>query len=254
MTQGNDMTPTTATRTPSLIATLALAGSLGALAFAPAGCAKGARRADSIAPADAVRISEAHAVAYEASRISDPTKAAIRYTDALNRYDDFPAAWNNLGVALMEKGEYLDAESAFARAAEQSRTDPRPLFNRGLLWMKRHYPADARVHFNGALERDPYYLPALRGSIECDVVLRETSPQTLDHIRRALALEKDPRWIDRLESQRIKIQGHLSMPETARSLDAVDLSTPLNDAAGMPVGERERQLIEDAVKARNPGN
>ncbi len=220
------------------------------LAALTTGCAKGAKRTDNVTPAESVRIAEAHSAAFEASRATDPAKASKKYSDALNRYDDFPAAWNNLGVALMQQGEYLDAETAFARAAEQSRTDPRPLFNRGLLWLNRHYPADARRHFNEALQRDPYYLPALRGSIECDIQLRETTPETLDNIRRALLLEKDTKWLERLETQRVKIQANLALPQNPRSLDDVDLHTPLNDAAGMPVGDREKQLIEEAMKAR----
>lgn len=226
----------------------ALALSLIALAALTTACAKGAKRTDNVTPAESVRIAEAHAAAFEASRATDPAKASKRYNDALNRYDDFPAAWNNLGVALMQQGEYLDAETAFARAAEQSRTDPRPLFNRGLLWLNRHYPADARQHFNAALARDPYYLPALRGSIECDIQLRETNAETLDNIRRALLIEKDAKWLERLESQRVKIQANLAMPQAPRSLDDVDLMAPIHDAAGMPVGDREKQMIEDAMK------
>lgn len=238
-----------------LIACAALGGA--ALAVACGGCARGAPRPN-VTSAEAVRISEAHAVAYEASRISDPEKASRRYADALTRYDDFPAAWNNLGVALMARGEYLDAETAFARAAEQSRTDPRPLFNRGLLWMQRHYPADARRHFKAALERDPYYLPALRGAIECDIMLRETTPETLDNLRRALMLEKDPKWLERLESQRVKIQAGLEMPERPRSLEEIDREPPhavlpFDSAVSLPAGEREQQLIEEAIKARQQG-
>ncbi|MFM9957134.1 MAG: hypothetical protein ACKVZJ_03595 [Phycisphaerales bacterium] len=227
------------------------------LAAGLGGCARGAPRTN-VTQADAVRISEAHAVAYEASRISDPEKSSRRYVDALNRYDDFPAAWNNLGVTLMARGEYLDAETAFARAAEQSRTDPRPLFNRGLLWLQRHYPADARRYFKAALERDAYYLPALRGAVECDIMLRETTPETLDNIRRALLLEKDERWLERLEGQRVKIQAGLAMPESARSLNEMDLNParstlPADGAISLPAGERERQLIEEATKAREGG-
>ncbi len=242
------------TRSPGASAALLLAtAAIGLLG----GCAKGAKR-PTVTSAEAVRIAEAHAMASEASRIKDPEKSARRYADALNRYDDFPAAWNNLGVALMARGEYLDAETAFARAAEQSRTDPRPLFNRGLLWMQRHYPADARRYFKQALERDPYYLPALRGAVECDIILRETTPETLDNIRRALMLEKDPKWLERLESQRVKIQAGLALTESPRSLDEVDLSParsglPSDGAMGLPADERQRQLIEEAVKAREGG-
>lgn len=247
------------TKAPTRAALIACGLTLSAaLGITAGGCARGAPRAN-VTAAEAVRISEAHAVAYEASRIEDPEKAAKRYADALTRYNDFPAAWNNLGVALMARGEYLDAETAFARAAEQERTDPRPLFNRGVLWMQRHYPADARKYFKLALERDPYYLPALRGAVECDIMLRETSAETLDNIRRALLLEKDAKWLERLESQRVKIQAGLALAETPRSLDDVDLSParsplPPDGAVSMPAGERERQMIEDAIKARQGGN
>lgn len=222
-----------------------------------ASCARGHRDPARITPGDAAKIGDAHSSAYEASKVKDPSRAAQRYEEALGRYSNFPAAWNNMGVALMEQGKFLEAEQAFARAAEQSQTDPRPLFNRGLLWMRRQYPADAREHFRRALLRDPYYLPALRGQIECDVQLRQGSDETLDNIRRALMLETDPKWIERLKAQRVKIQAGLNRRELPRSLEEMDLGLPAepmeepragDGPGGRPADDRERRMIEDALQ------
>ena len=62
-------------------------------------------------------------------------------------------------------------------------------------------------------------------------------------------IEKDAKWLERLESERVKIQANLALPQAPRSLDDVDLMMPIHDAAGMPVGDREKQLIEDAMKS-----
>lgn len=231
-------------RTNCLKPTLALLAGISVLA---SGCAKGHRDPARVSAADEARIAAAHAAAYEAAHQSDPARAVRGYEEAVGRYDDFPAAWNNLGVSLMKQGKYLEAEQAFTRAAEQSRTDPRPLYNRGLLWMTRSYPADARVHFKGALERDPYYLPALRGAVECDIQLRETTDETLDNIRRALMLERDPKWLERLRAQRVKIQSGLAKKELPRSLQDMDAPLAPEPMPGREATDDEKRVLENAV-------
>jgi tetratricopeptide (TPR) repeat protein len=146
----------------------------------------------------------------KAFRADDPARAEELYISAIRQYPDFGQAWNNLGVALMAQDRFLEAGEAFDRAADLQPTDPRPPYNRGLLWFERGYLRDSMPHFLEAIERDPNYLPALRSAIRAAVLLRDTSPETLVHIRTALLIEKDEKWRNYFERQRLLIEANLS--------------------------------------------
>lgn len=145
-----------------------------------------------------------------AFRANDPDEAERLYMSALGQYPDFGQAWNNLGVVLMSKDRFLEAGEAFDRAAELEPTDPRPPYNRGLLWFDRGYLRESVPFFLESLERDPNYLAALRSAIRASILLRETSEMTLDQIKRALLIETDQKWRDYFERQRLLIEANLS--------------------------------------------
>lgn len=159
-------------------------------------------------PAEEARaLSKAVELAEEAYKSRKPVEAFEKYRLAVQEYSEFPAAWNNLGVLLMEQENYLSAAEAFATAGDLSPTDPRPIFNLGLCWDKRNYLNDARIYYRRALERDKNYLPALRGTIRADSLLNDQSEETLMLIERALALESDDAWQKWLKLQRIRIEN-----------------------------------------------
>lgn len=183
---------------------------LGAVLFS-ASCASGSRHPRApLQDSEPRRIEDAHRLAYAASQQEDPEQAILQYRAALDVYREFPAAWNNLGLLLMKQERLLEAEQAFTTAAELSATDPRPVYNRGLVWFTRGYVQEAREFFNQSLERDANYLPALRGSIRSDRLLNEGDHNTLERIRRALLLEQDERWREWMELQRIRVESTLS--------------------------------------------
>lgn len=131
------------------------------------------------------------------------------YAEAAQTDDSLSAAWNNLGVALMQAERYADADAALLLAERADPTDPRPAFNRGLLNYERGYLRIAREFFDAALQAEPQYLPALWGIIKCDRDLAQTSRQTLSLIRRAVLLETDTRYVESLERMRIEIEDQL---------------------------------------------
>jgi len=153
-----------------------------------------------------------------AFRANNPEEAERLYMSAIEQYPDFGQAWNNLGVVLMSQERFLEAGEAFDRAGDLEPTDPRPPYNRGLLWFDRGYLRESMPFFNDSLERDPNYLPALRSAIRASVLLRETSDLTLDQIKRALLLESDQKWRDYFERQRLLISAHLA--EVAKPVDS----------------------------------
>lgn len=139
--------------------------------------------------------------------------AVAYYSQAVSTYDQFHALWNNLGTALMAVDRFLQAEEAFIRATTLKPDDPRPHYNRGLLWRERGYPFEAKTHFERAIEHDPNYIDALWGSIRADITRREESRQTLDRIRTALLITTNPQHRQYLELERERIRSKLGLTE-----------------------------------------
>lgn len=144
--------------------------------------------------------------AEERGRIDE---AIAKYRAALTQYREFPAAWNNLGVVLMNEGRYLEAGECFAAASDLAVLDPRPTYNLGLTWDRAGYMEEALRYYNKALDRDPRYLPALRGSIRTERLMGAGDERTLERLKAALLLEQSPRWREWLELQRLRLESEI---------------------------------------------
>jgi len=140
----------------------------------------------------------------------DLLEALEHYASATQRDESLSAGWNNFGVALMQAERYADADAALLFAQRADPTDPRPAYNRGLLNFERGYLRNARSFFETSLEAEPQYLPALWGVIKCDRALAQMSRTTLQHVRRALLLETEPRFVETLQRLRIEIEDGLN--------------------------------------------
>jgi tetratricopeptide (TPR) repeat protein len=191
----------------ALAATIAAAGCDSGPSFSP----------DDLGPnlseTEGRRIENALRDAKRGYKAKEPERAEQFYTSAVRQYAEFGAAWNNLGVALMEQERFVEASEAFDRAAELSPDDPRPPNNRGQRLHKRGYIREAQPHFEESLQRDPAYLNALRSIISSHVRLRETDRRTLELVGRALMLEVDPDWRDFFTRQRLRIEAELESAE-----------------------------------------
>lgn len=157
------------------------------------------------------RLAQAQGLVTQAGKTEDPDKAIGLYEQAVKVYPDLAIAWNNMGIALMRQNRRQEADEAFITAGELAPNDPRPPYNRGLNWFENRYPKEARILFQQSLDRDPNYLPALRGAIEADVLTRQTGRETLDLLRRALFLERDKKWRERFELQKSRIESYLEV-------------------------------------------
>jgi tetratricopeptide (TPR) repeat protein len=148
--------------------------------------------------------------AQEADKSGRKDEAVALYRQAVQSYRDFPAAWNNLAVLLMEQQKNMEAFEAFQVAAELAPTDPRPPANMGMLWQKLGYPGDAGKFYTTALERDPNYLPALRESVLLDTQLDKVTSETANRVRRALQIETDRAWREELMRRHTIIEERLA--------------------------------------------
>lgn len=145
-----------------------------------------------------------------------PDRAIISYRKSIETYPDIPMAWNNLGVLLMAQGgeDHLAAAQAFNKAAELAPSDPLPLYNLGTLWEKVGRPDEAMKYYDEAIGRDENHLPSLRRSVLIDSLRGEGDEQTLERIHRALMIETDPWWNERLRREEIRVKQQI---ETARA-------------------------------------
>jgi len=116
----------------------------------------------------------------------------------------------DLSYLYLESGLHAQAQQALIEEAEISPADPRPSHNLGSLYLERGWPDEAARHFRRALERDPNYLPAMRGVVQIADLDRISDPDLLALVRRALMLERDPAWEAYLRRQQLRIEQQLA--------------------------------------------
>jgi tetratricopeptide (TPR) repeat protein len=203
--------------TPAQILFLAAAG---ALAFLPACTSSGPKLKDRNGATAAEQINELGRRRAEAVRLAqdaetyeqdDPAKAIETYKAALREDDSLHNAWNNLGMLLMNQGQYADAVSAFQAAGDLMPGDPRPMYNIGLAYQRNGWGEEAYRHFNLALERDPSHLPSMRGFVRAAEMTGRADDSVIDVIRRATMRETDAQWKSYFERQRYRVEAVLDI-------------------------------------------
>lgn len=160
---------------------------------------RAAETADARAALDLVREGQ------RLEKAEKPEKALEAYKQAALTYRETPSAWINIGRLSMQRGESLEAAEAFSTAGELAPKDPTPIHNLGALWESLGWPNDALRYYSDALARDQDYLPSLRRSVLLDVRLGKVTELTETRLRRALILEKDPKWRELLERAQVRL-------------------------------------------------
>lgn len=124
----------------------------------------------------------------------------------------FGAAWNNLGLAFMSRAQgtdYLAAQQAFQQAVSLLPADPTPARNLGVLYEQRGFASDALQYYNQALDIDENDIPSLRGLTKAGLLTHATDPLHLDRLKRAQLMETDPRWLEIIRRERLRIENEL---------------------------------------------
>jgi tetratricopeptide (TPR) repeat protein len=123
----------------------------------------------------------------------DVAKAEYRRATLLD--PTLAEAWNNLGVALLDEGTFLDAADAFRRALNAAAPeDPRPARNLGYTYAQAGWAEEALKHYETALERSPNDLESIRGAVRVTKELNLADTKALERVRRALLLDRDEQW------------------------------------------------------------
>ncbi|MDX2130860.1 MAG: hypothetical protein SFY69_02260 [Planctomycetota bacterium] len=181
-----------------------------------AGCASNRRAGNAELPArDAQLAAELAAQGERAIDKEDWARAISLNREALRHHDGLGAAWHNLGIALMQTRENLEAASSFQRAAELLPTDPRPYENLALLHMNAGWHEDALRLYELSLERGAYHVPSLRGAVLAARELNQSTPAGLERVKRGILVEKDPAWRVIFEREQVRVAQDLAEREKA---------------------------------------
>jgi hypothetical protein len=211
-----------------------------ALSAGPGGCATTQRAPLPDVAGDAQRQAEAWALAARAQQYAkdgNRVQAIALYRQALALSSDLPAAWTNLGVLLLEQQDYMGAVSSFNVAAGLSPFDPRPLSNMGVAYLEAGWAKEALNNFEKALDRDPNDLQALRGLLAASRAMALYDDATLERIKKALLLERDPTWRAAFLRQKSLLEGQLGRnPTYAGPATGEEVHAPPAAAAPPPTG------------------
>lgn len=171
------------------------------------------------APDDAAaRRAEAMRLLAEAQKSQNAGKLAQAqdfYVEALKLEPSAGAGWNNLGLVFMKQGKALEAAEAFKQAADRLPADPRPYENLGLLYGERSHAEDSLKYYMMSLERDPNWLPSLRGMSLQTRKLGRADHTVLDALDRAVMLENDAGWKPVIERERMRVRAMVDARDKA---------------------------------------
>lgn len=153
---------------------------------------------------------ELAARAEQAMRREQWTESVALNREAVAANPALGGAWTNLGVGLMNLHENLEAAQCFQRAAELLPTDPKPFESLALLHMNMGWHEHALQLYDMSLERSPYWLPSIRGSVLAAKNLNRSTDDGLDRIKRGLLVEKDPKWRRLFETEQVRVSQDLA--------------------------------------------
>jgi len=146
----------------------------------------------------------------EKQRAGKIDEAIELYRKSLAANDKISGVWTNLGLAMRDKQNFVDAAKAFQRAADLSPQDPRPLAYLGVLYLERNWNREALDNFENALTRDSMNQDALRGAVQASQRLGKRDERTLEIVKKLLLVENDPKWRTEMEVRKVGLENHLA--------------------------------------------
>jgi len=152
---------------------------------------------------------EALALFAEASQLhqdDELDRALAKYRESIEKDNTIFAAWNNMGQLLLGQKNYADAVAAFKIASDLQLDDPRPDYNIGLAYQTIGWGDESLTHFERSLDRDPNYLPALRGAVRSAEMVGRGDQRILGYIRNGQLRETDNQWREYFDRQRFRVE------------------------------------------------
>jgi tetratricopeptide (TPR) repeat protein len=160
-------------------------------------------------PPASQNLGEAQRLAVEgqrAQKAGDNQRAKQLYQESLANSRELHPVWNNLGLLMMEEGNYMDAVEMFRTAADLAPYDPQPYFNIAVAYDHAGWSQDAMRYYERALERDGRHVPALRGFARSAKLLDIAEPGVLARVRTALLVDRDQEWREFYEREQYRME------------------------------------------------
>jgi len=173
-------------------------------------CASRPKSPDQEAAAGMQRATQFATQGLEKQKAGKIDEAIELYRKSLAANDQISGVWTNLGLAMRDKQNFVDAAKAFQRAAELSPQDPRPSAYLGVLYLERNWNREALDNFETALTRDPMNIDALRGSVQASQRLAKRDERTLELVKKLLMVETDPKWLREMELRKVSLENELA--------------------------------------------
>ena len=133
-------------------------------------------------------------------------KALAKYRESIEMDNSIFAAWNNMGQLLMQQKNYADAVAAYKIASDLQLNDPRPDYNIGLAYQTIGWGDESYTHFQRSLDRDPNYLPSLRGVVRSAEMLGIGDQKVLGFVRNGQLRETEEQWREYFDRQRFRVE------------------------------------------------
>jgi len=147
--------------------------------------------------------------AQKAQKAGNVAKAMELYNQSLEHSRTIWWVHNNIGLLFLQQGDRMHAVEEFKEAVDLETRDPRPEFNIGCVYADNAQPDRAMEYFRKSLEKDPHYLPSLRGVAKVGRSLAMADEESLQWIKDGLLIEKDPAWRKIFEEEKYRIDGVL---------------------------------------------
>lgn len=216
-TESSIPSPITRSKSSTSLISITALGSLALLStFSISGCSSTTQRDRSDDSASEIAQTynpRARAMALElfreASQLHEDGKseqALVKYRQSIETDNTIFAAWNNMGQLLMQQKNYADAVAAFKVASDLQQTDPRPDYNIGLAYQTIGWGEESLTHFQISLDRDPNYLPSIRGVVRSAEMLGKGDQQILEFIRNGQLRETNEQWREYFDRQRFRVE------------------------------------------------